>query len=146
MATGSGAFGVNGGFNQSAGGYFLVISTLANQIVLPTGGSGSGGSYNPGGFTATSGSTVPTAANVSTVFGVGKVIKDMGKTVVSAGRTFRKFQPVLNNTAENASSLGVSGNAASGAGAGYYTGYLELAREGSIAGASTGIPQIARFA
>jgi hypothetical protein len=39
-----------------------------------------------------------------------------------------------------------SGAAATATNPGYYTAYLELGREGSIAGASTGIPQIARFA
>jgi hypothetical protein len=143
MAAASGAFGVHGGFNQSAGGYYLVISTVQNQVMTYTpGAGGSGGAFLPGSFAANG-----MAGNYSTVFAAGKVIKDMGKTVVSAGRSFRKFQAVV-NTASGSSSFGVAGNVpgASADTTGYFTGYLELNRDGSNAGAAPGIPQIARFA
>jgi hypothetical protein len=70
-----------------------------------------------------------TAANASTMVGTGKLLKDMGKTVVSAGRTFRKFAPVV-SAAGTVSTFGVVGAAAAGANAGYGSFYLEVGREG----------------
>ena len=63
------------------------------------------------------------------------LLKDMGKTVVSSLRTFRKVQVVLNNNL-TASTFGVGSGAGSGAlGAGlgedYLTGYIELGFEGN---------------
>lgn len=138
MATGSGAFGVKGGFNQSAGAYYLVISSVAEQVLTYTPGTGSGGATTQGSFANMTG--------VGTAYDAGVLIKDMGRTVISSGRTFRKFQAVLNTNAAYASSLGVGGVAASGANPGYLTAYLELGRDGSFAGQQEGIPKIARFA
>ena len=128
------------GFNQSAGAYYLVISSVANQVLTYTPGTGSGGAVTQGSFAANA-----LAGNYSTVYGAGRLIRDMGKTVVSSGRVFRKFQPVV-NTASGASSLGVAGSAASATDAGYFTAYLEMGREGQNGGQAPGIPQIARFA
>jgi len=55
------------------------------------------------------------------------VLKDMGKTVTSSLRTFRKVQLVYNSTI---STFGVGGRAAS-LGDDYYTGYIELGFEGN---------------
>lgn len=68
----------------------------------------------------------------STVSTVGCVLKDLGKTVVSSNRTFRKIQLVLPNSAlpaGTASTFGVGGRAA-GLGDDYFTGYIELGFEG----------------
>jgi hypothetical protein len=69
------------------------------------------------------------AANALATVGANKVIKDMGRTVVSAGRVFRKFAPVVNTGAN--SSFGVVGVAAAGANAGFGSFYLEVGREGA---------------
>ena len=137
MATGSGAFGVNGGFNQSAGNYYLVISSVTEQILTFTPGTGSGGAVTQGSFANMTG--------VGSAFAEGRLIRDMGKTVVSSSRVFRKFQ-AINNTASGALQLGIGGVAATTTDPGYLTGYLEMGREGSNGGLADGLPRIARFA
>ena len=68
---------------------------------------------------------------LSSVNGAGKgVLKDLGKTVISSGRTFRKIQLVVRQTAAT-STFGVEGQ---GAGTtpntDFVTGYIELGFEG----------------
>jgi len=73
----------------------------------------------------------------------------MGKTVVSAGRTFRKFAPVVAGL--GVSSFGVVGApAATGnANSGYGSFYLEVGREGlgptPVANTTLGPAPIARY-
>jgi hypothetical protein len=124
MASASGAFSANGGFNQSGGPYYLVVSSINGQVFNYTAGSGSGGATTVGTFTAVSSITT----NISTAFGnataAGSVIRDMGKTVVSSGITFRKFALT---GALSLDTFGVTDlpNAT------YSTGYLQVAREGT---------------
>ena len=62
--------------------------------------------------------------------GVG-ILKDLGKNVVSAGRTFRKIQLVVRQTGTT-STGGVEGNAlATNPNADYLTGYIEFGFEGA---------------
>jgi hypothetical protein len=122
MSAYSGAFGSSGGFNQSGGQYFVAITALGDKALTYTPGSGSGGSATVGSFTDYAFTTYP-----STLIGANKVVKDMGKTVVSAGRTFRKFQAVV---PQSLSTFGVSGPEASASNPGYITFYLELNKEG----------------
>ena len=153
MSAGTNAFGPRAGFNQSGGAYFMCVQGLdgaagvtgsyINQLTAaPT---GSGGAVAPPTLALVAMSTVlgagTTAGNASTIVGTGKLLKDMGKTVVSAGRTFRKFAPVV-SAAGTISSFGVVGAAGSGANAGYGSFYLEVGREG----ASAAVPApIARY-
>jgi hypothetical protein len=58
----------------------------------------------------------------------GGILRDMGKTVVSSLRTFRKVQLVTKNDAATPSTFGVAGPAT--AGQEYFTGYIELGFEG----------------
>jgi hypothetical protein len=119
------------GFNQTGGAYYTIITSLVGSNVLQySGSSGSGGAHLPGNFTATT-----FTASYSNVYEAGKLLKDMGKTVVSAGRTFRKFQPVVAPASGGSASFGVAG----------YEGYLELGREGSNVDPDA-LPRIARFA
>jgi hypothetical protein len=69
----------------------------------------------------------------------GKLLKDMGETVVSAGRTFRKFQ-VAATGAAFVDSRGVVGNPATAPNNGYGTFYLDVTREVTSASASTSAP------
>jgi hypothetical protein len=55
----------------------------------------------------------------------------MGKSVVSSGRVFRKFAPVVTAAKGGVSSFGVVGVAGSAANTGYASFYLEVGREGS---------------
>ena len=145
MSAGANAFGARAGFNQSGGAHFIVIGgldgaagvvgTYINQ--LSAAATGSGGATSNASLALVPMSTilgVASGTGASTIVGGGKIIKDMGKTVVSAGRTFRKFAPVVSN-ANTLSSLGVVGAAASGANAGYGSFYLEVGREGQGVGA-----------
>lgn len=147
MSSGTNAFGPRAGFNQSGGAYFIALSgldgaagavgTYINQLSVASSGSG-GASVAPSlalvPMSTILGANV-TPAGASTIVGTGKLLKDMGKTVVSAGRTFRKFAPVVQGL--SASTFGVVGAAAAAANAGYGSFYLEVGREGS--GASNGV-------
>lgn len=134
-----------GGFNQSGGGYYIVTATLplVNLLAL-TPGSGSGGATTAGSFGNYTSTISDTTAisNLSTLFTAGKLIKDMGKTVVSAGRAFRKFQAVL---PASASTGGVVGAAGSATQAGYATPYLEVTAP-SAGGSGVVVNTIARYA
>ena len=150
---------LHGGFNQNGGGYYIVLTSLTGaQILNYAGGSGSGGAYATGlvstysGIAGQGGPAIPSVGNFSTAFfGQGRLIKDMGKTVVSSGRTFRKFQAVVVGAAAPGNSsptFGVNGPVGTTTVPGYMTAYLEIGREGAGAtGAGVGgLPLIARYA
>ena len=123
------------GFKQNAtdGGYYVPLASLADKIFASTGGnfetvatwarSGAGGGGTP----------------LSTInsIGAGGLLKDMGKTVVSSLRTFRKVQLVIRNSV---STFGVAGKAPT-SGEDYFTGYIEL----GIDGVSTSPAPVAHF-
>lgn len=105
------------GYSQSGGGYYIIISSIVGQFM-----------------TYTSGSFIPYAGpeNLSLI-GTNGIIKDMGKTIVSSMRTFRKFQAV---GPQNLNTNGVVGNENF-----YLTGYLEIRPWGAL-----DAPRIARYA
>ena len=112
------------GFKQT-NGYFVPLANCATSTVILnyTGGSGAGGSYVPGAFTGApwaAGGTGSAGAVLSTIasVGAGGLLKDMGKTVVSSNRTFRKVQ-LVGRAAGQSASLTSSGP--------FFTGYIELA-------------------
>jgi hypothetical protein len=116
---------------QSPNGYFIPLGSLVNGSVINsyTGGSGAGGSAVAGSFAqatwASTGTTL-VGAVLSTISSVaaGGVLRDMGKTVVSAGRSFRKIQLLCSTVSTggvNGPALGTSPNVD------YLTGYIELA-------------------
>ena len=120
------------------------VGSYINQLSAPA--SGSGGAVVAPALALVSMSSVLgfNTNGASTLVGTGKLLKDMGKTVVSAGRTFRKFAPVVQGL--GVSSFGVVGAAASGASAGYGSFYLEVGREGFAGPTTTGAPApIARY-
>ena len=61
--------------------------------------------------------------------GAGK-LRDLGKTLLSSGRMFRKVQLVVPNTA-TLSTFGVEGGANTSPNVDYLTGYIELGWEGN---------------
>lgn len=150
MSSGTNAHPARAGFNQSGGAYFMTLApfetqgtagvaptagTFVNSLVNP--GSNSGGAWIPPTLSTVTMSNVlgaTTAAQASTMgasiglTAANKMLRDMGRTVVSAGRTFRKFAPVVAGL--GVSSFGVAGAPASGANAGYGAFYLEVGREG----------------
>jgi hypothetical protein len=73
-------------------GFFVVLSSLSTSLQYNiAAGSGAGGSYLPGAVT-TQASLAPSGA---AAIPSGAVLKDMGKTVVSSTRTFRKVQTMV---------------------------------------------------
>jgi hypothetical protein len=150
MSAGTNAFGARAGFNQSGGAYFMTLAAFETQAAantaptagtfinaLVTGGSNSGGAWVPPTLSTVTMSNIlgaSTAAQASTMgasiglTAANKMLRDMGRTVVSAGRTFRKFAPVV---ASNPSSFGVVGAAGATPNAGYGSFYLEVGREGA---------------
>ncbi len=124
----SGAFGTKAGFNQSGGAHYIALTaTYLSTLQTYTPGTGSGGATTQGSFAPFSWAADGAA---SSIHGQYKLIKDMGKTVISSGRTFRKFQLVF---PQSQSTMGIYGSAASTTNPGYITGYLEVARDGSPA-------------
>jgi hypothetical protein len=152
MATGSGAFSAKAGYNQSGGGYYYIIDTeLWGKLQLINASSGSGGAYAQAAFTnVTDANGTPAGgAGVSTLFGAGRILRDMGKTVVSAGRAFRKVQGVLlGGVRATTSTFGISGAAAgtlTSADAGYLTYYVEVATPATSVPLVADLPQIVRM-
>jgi hypothetical protein len=107
----------------------LIITALSSNFLTYTPGSGSGGSATVGSFAG----YADAAANWSSIMVAGRLIKDVGKTVVSSGRTFKKFQAVLGTATNSSPTFGVAGKAATSTDTGYLTGYLEVGTEGASA-------------
>ena len=133
------------GFKQ-AGGFFVPLEnlTVSGKVLAYTPGSGAGGSYANGAFTVAPWATFSNASAspyTSTISAIAKggVLRDMGRTVVSAGRAFRKIQLLT-----AAVSTGGVGGTAPGATANtdYLTGYIEI---GGPAGVNTSAAQVAYY-
>jgi hypothetical protein len=156
MSAGTNAFGARAGFNQSGGAHFIIMTALANSDgttttnnfvnTISAAASGSGGATSNATFAPTLMSAVigagTTAANAAGFVQAGKLLKDMGKSVVSSGRVFRKFAPVVSATG-TVSSFGVVGGAGTATNTGYGSFYLEVGREG--AGPATPAPILRYF-
>jgi len=114
-------------------GYFVPLGRCDNKVLQYSEGAGAGGSFLPGNFQAAT--WVSTDARVSTIaaVGAGGLLRDMGKTVVSSNRTFRKVQLIVPSLAG-----GVAG-AETTAGK-YLTGYIELATGNALASAAAPAP------
>lgn len=114
-------------------GYFVPLGRCDNKVLQYSGGAGAGGSFLPGNFSAAS--WVATNSLVSTInaVGAGGLLRDMGKTVVSSNRTFRKVQLIAPSLAGGV--VGV--DTTSGP---YLTAYIELGTGNSIATAAAPAP------
>jgi hypothetical protein len=122
-------------FKQSASdGYFVPVASLVGQIYArtePTGNTGVlGGTFSTDSWAYFG----PNSLSSINAAGAG-ILRDMGKTVVSSLRTFRKVQLVVpsGSGARNTtvSSFGVGGASSTTPGQDYYTGYIELGFEGA---------------
>jgi len=126
-------------------GYYINLGSLQNIVYAFTPGSSSGGSFAQGSFSTASWATTTynSKANPylsSLVTAGGSLLKDMGKTVVSASRTFRKVQLIMPNN--NTAATGGAGAYVSTGGIGgqngngstpvqdYLTGFIELGFDG----------------
>ena len=140
-------------------GYFMPVSSLQGIVYAITAGSGAGGSYQQGGFNFAGTATVqqaywglmgaqqvngvsgPYASNgnpyLSSIGSAGAgLLKDMGKTVISAGRTFRKVQLVVNASRSGGTNYALSTNGVAGQinttpVQDFLTGYIELGFDGT---------------
>lgn len=117
-------------------GYFMPLSSLQGIIYAFTPGSGAGGSWQQGSFSVASWATLfynakgnPYLSSINAAN--AGLLKDMGRTVVSASRTFRKIQLVRPQVG-TVSTGGVEG-AAPGTNPvqDYLTGYIEMGFSGT---------------
>ena len=143
MATGCGAFATRGGYNQSGGANYIVVSadlTSAMIYDVPAGTGSGGAALFPAPIAnSVSPLTKQWGAGLSSVIVTGSILKDMGKTYISSQRTFRKFQLVGNGVGDAANFgvvAGVAGRAF----------FLETMREGAEPSATAVVPlAIARY-
>jgi len=119
------------------GGYFIPIGDCRGKILAYNGaGAFSVAQWASVGYTPVG---VVSSLNVSgAAGGGGALMRDMGTTVVSSARTFRKVQLVVSTL----STFGVSGAQGTSPNVDYYTGYIELGFEG--AGVPTPVAQFGR--
>lgn len=115
MSAASGAFSAKAGFNQGSGGYFYVVSNIAGSNLL---------TLNPASGTLSPATLAEMPSGVSTLFTAGRVVRDMGKTVVSSTRVFKKIQGVAPES-QAPSTNGVTGTGATSSNPGYATYYVE---------------------
>jgi hypothetical protein len=147
-----------GGYKQNGRdlGYFMPVSSLQNIVYAITYGAGSGGTWVANSMptpvawctgNATAAAPYNTAAGnpyLSSINGAGAgILKDLGKTVLSAGRTFRKVQLVVNSSNKFGANYALSTNGVAGQNtyqaAGntgtsvqdFLTGFIELGFEGT---------------
>lgn len=114
-------------------GYFVPLGRCDNKVLQYSEGAGAGGSWLPGSFSPAS--WVGTDVRVSTIaaVGAGGLLRDMGKTVVSSNRTFRKVQLIAPSLAG-----GVNGDRTTAGN--YLTAYIELATGNAVATAAAPAP------
>lgn len=138
MASASGAFSAKAGYNQSGGAYLYAVADLTPiYLNVFTPGSGSGGATVQGSFATAGSSDLP--GGLSTLFLAGRLVRDMGRTVVSAGRTFKKIQAVSPTNVNSSPTGGVTGAAATATNPGYATFYVETGYAGANSdGVTTG--------
>jgi len=112
---------------KQTNGYFVPLGNCVSKIYQYNNAGGAGGSFLPGNFTAVDWATSAGAA-LSTISSIGQggLLKDMGRTVVSSNRTFRKVQLITPSLAG-----GVTGTATTNGP--YLTGYIELATGNALA-------------
>jgi hypothetical protein len=108
--------------------YFISVASMFNKVNAynPTSNTFSTATWaTNGGQTA---ATITGFTSTLSTTTAGLIFRDMGKTVVSSLRTFRKVQVVVPNAV---STFGVGGRAAGVTGEDYFQGYIELGFEGN---------------
>jgi hypothetical protein len=134
-------------------GYFVPLGSCVGKIHSYTPGSGAGGSYLPGNFSIATwsqpgGAAGPLLSSISSI-GAGGLLRDMGKTVVSSNRTFRKVQLLGSSQADGVTNGSAAANDFTSQTTNpYLTGYVELAtgRSGVPSSSIVPTPQVAPLA
>jgi hypothetical protein len=114
----------------SLAGAIYALNTTSGAFNLSSAAWASLGPNNTAGGTRGNAlmSTLVGATGLTTAGGA--ILKDMGKTIVSSLRTFRKVQLVVSNSNPTLSTFGVRGQSGS-AGEDYFSGYIEMGFEGN---------------
>jgi hypothetical protein len=98
-------------------GYYITIASVTGSVYANTGDDSLPVMNN-----SIMASSLSTAQVYTAVNGAGAVLKDMGKTLVSSGRVFRKVQVVANTGAIPTGGVG----GVDAAPTAYITGFIEL--------------------
>lgn len=133
---------VRAGFKQSAGGFFVPLGNVASAVLAFTAAGGAGGSYQVGSFATAAwaqGGTAPSkfTSTISSI-AAGGLLRDMGKSVVSAGRVFRKVQ-LMTSTVSTGGVNGPAGVTTNPV-VDYLTGYIELGSSVTNGGVGSSAP------
>lgn len=137
--------------NSSANPYFLVVSTIApTNFFTYSAPAGSGGSFNVTNaafagynFAGDSNAQATAAANTSSLLFAGNMLRDMGKTVVASGSTFRKVQMLASSLLTGANTTGITG--VQGQRTGYLTGYILLGSDTDQTGFDNVVARVTRL-
>jgi hypothetical protein len=113
----------------SLAGVVYALNTTSGALSFSTANWASLGPNNSAG--GSRGNALMSTSGVGAQLTVGgaTILKDMGKTVVSSLRTFRRVQLVITGSNSTLSTFGVRGQA--GTNEDYFTGYIELGFEGA---------------
>ena len=119
-------------------GYFIPVASCINKVYAYNATAGnipfSSAVWAGAGSAAAS-------RNASSLLAGGGLLRDLGKTIISSGRTFRKVQLVTSSF----STFGVAGSAGtSGYVEDYLTGYIEMGFEGPVPGNLTPVAKYGR--
>ena len=126
---------------KQTNGYFVPLGNCVNKVLQYNGAAGAGGSFLPGNFSGADWADTAGAATAGKLLssissiGQGGLLRDMGKTVVSSNRTFRKVQLMVPGAAGTGGVHGVTTTKEP-----YLTGYIELATGNSLLAAAAPAP------
>lgn len=128
-------------------GFYIAVASVETTVYANV-GTDSLPSFNNGAFTSTV-STATTGNQAGTyydaVLGAGGVLRDMGKSLVSSGRSFRKVQLMV-STGQSLYNNGTDGvGGVDSAPTNYLTGYIELPSFGTVGGNSGAVTPVARL-
>ena len=115
--------------SKQTNGYFVPLANCVASVSQYNGASGAGGSFLPGNFTRADWTVAGTGAgallsSISSI-GQGGLLRDMGRTVVSSNRTFRKVQLITPSAAGGVTGVSTTNGP-------YLTGYIELGTGNSL--------------
>jgi len=107
---------------KQTNGYFVPLADCRGAVLNYAAPTGAGGSFLPGSFTSASSTLDSFYLSSISSLGAGGLLRDMGKTVVSSNRTFRKVQ-IVGPGANAVGAGGVVGTSTSA----FNSCYIELA-------------------
>ena len=120
----------------SEGAYFIALADISNKVY----------NYQP----ANIGTSQPftgavTWTGTSSPLAQGAILKDLGKTVVSSLRTFRKVQLVTSSLSSGVTVGAPVNGLATATGEEYLTGYIELPGQNGTGRSGQGLAAVARL-